>query len=129
MAYRFQFRDVFAESEALLEGLWVTVQLSTVTIGLGFALGLAAANRDPAAFPDPDRFDVGRTPNRHLSFGLGPHYCVGNGLARREGEIMLELLLARFGSIEAAWDAGSGPPWRPSLAFRAPAALPVILRR
>ncbi len=106
-------------------------ELAGVTLDPGtlVALGLAAANRDPAAFPDPDRFDVGRTPNRHLSFGMGPHYCVGNGLARREGEIMLELLLVRFGSIEAAWDAGSGPPWRPSLAFRAPAALPVILRR
>ena len=43
MAYRFQFRDVFAESDALLEGLWVTLQLSAVTIGLGFLVGLAAA--------------------------------------------------------------------------------------
>lgn len=92
-------------------------------------LSLASANRDPAAFPDPDRFDVGRTPNRHLSFGLGPHFCVGNGLARREGEVMLELLLGRFSSIEPAWDPAAGPPWRPTLSFRAPDALPVILRR
>ncbi|MFO1540814.1 MAG: cytochrome P450 [Chloroflexota bacterium] len=106
-------------------------ELAGITLDPGtlVGLGLAAANRDPAAFPDPDRFDVGRTPNRHLSFGLGPHFCVGNGLARREGEIVLELLLARFPTIEPAWDPAVGPPWRPSLAFRAPAVLPVILRR
>lgn len=92
-------------------------------------LSLAAANRDPAAFPDPDRFDVGRTPNRHLSFGQGPHFCVGNGLARREGEIVLDLLLERFSSIEPAWDPVAGLAWRPTLSFRAPLSLPVILTR
>ncbi|MGW4967904.1 cytochrome P450 [Nonomuraea sp. NPDC004186] len=53
---------------------------------------LAAANRDPRVFPDPDRFDVRRHPNRHLSFGFGPHYCVGAALARMELRMLMEVL-------------------------------------
>ncbi len=59
-------------------------------------LCIGAANRDPAAFPDPDRLDVGRTPNRHLAFGSGPHQCVGLALARLEGRIAIARFLERF---------------------------------
>ncbi|MGH9002956.1 MAG: cytochrome P450, partial [Acidimicrobiia bacterium] len=52
-------------------------------------LCLAAANRDPVEFPDPDRFDVGRDPRQHIAFGLGPHHCLGAPLARLEGQIGL----------------------------------------
>ena len=59
-------------------------------------LCIGAANRDPAQFPDPDRLDVGRAPNRHLAFGSGPHQCVGLALARLEGRIAIARFLERF---------------------------------
>ncbi|HZH13718.1 MAG TPA: cytochrome P450 [Archangium sp.] len=61
-------------------------------------LGLAAANHDPAAFPDADRFDITRDPHQQksMSFGFGPHHCLGAGLARRELEIAFEGLLHRM---------------------------------
>jgi cytochrome P450 len=67
---------------------------SLVTIGIG------AANRDPAQFPDAERFDVARKPNRHVAFGQGDHVCVGMNVARMEGRIALGRLLARFPRIE-----------------------------
>ncbi len=57
---------------------------------------VAAANRDPRQFPDPERFDISRRPNRHLSFGLGVHICAGNSLARLEAAIAFRKLFGRF---------------------------------
>ncbi len=59
-------------------------------------LCIGAANRDPAQFPDPDRLDVSRAPNRHLAFGSGPHQCVGLALARLEGRVAIARFLERF---------------------------------
>ncbi|MET4257664.1 cytochrome P450 [Bradyrhizobium sp. S3.12.5] len=64
--------------------------------GTSVTLCIGAANRDPAQFPDPERFDVARTPNRHLAFATGAHQCAGMALARLEGAIAISRFLARF---------------------------------
>ncbi|WP_406346182.1 cytochrome P450 [Streptomyces sp. NBC_00648] len=63
---------------------------------------LGAANRDPARFPDPDRFDIHRTGTRPASFGSGIHYCIGAALGRMEAEIVFSALLTRFPRLAAA---------------------------
>lgn len=70
--------------------------------GTLITLGIGAANRDPEEFPDPDRLDITRAPNRHLAFGSGMHACAGMTLARLEGQLAIGRLLARFPKIERA---------------------------
>ena len=65
-------------------------------------IAIGAANRDPAQFPDPDRVDIRRHPNRHLAFGLGIHACAGMSLARMEAQVAIGKLVQRFGRIERA---------------------------
>ena len=61
-----------------------------------------SANRDDEVFPEPDRFDIGRTPNDHLAFGIGEHFCLGSNLARLEIRVLFEELLRRLPDIELA---------------------------
>ena len=70
---------------------------------------LAAANRDPAAFPEPERFDPAREPNRHLAFEHGPHFCLGAPLARLEARVALTAVLWRLPNLRRADDAQLEP--------------------
>jgi cytochrome P450 len=72
----------------------------TIRRGEPVRLILAAANRDPEAFHEPDRLDLRRDPNPHLSFGWGTHFCLGAPLARLEGRIAIPALLARFTHLQ-----------------------------
>ena len=74
----------------------------SVPAGTFLTLGVGAANRDPAQFPDPDRLDVGRKPNRHVAFGHGDHACAGMNVARMEARVAFGRLLARFPKIDLA---------------------------
>ncbi|MGR6913697.1 cytochrome P450 [[Actinomadura] parvosata] len=85
---------------------------------------IGAANRDPAIFPEPGRFDVTRSPERHLAFGLGIHFCLGATLARMEGEIALSALAAAAPGLRLA---GPAPPYKENVVLRGLAALPVRL--
>ncbi len=73
---------------------------TTIAAGDKVVLYYTAANRDPAVFADPDRFDVHRHPNPHLAFGIAEHFCLGVHLARLEGRVFFEELLAAFDDIE-----------------------------
>jgi cytochrome P450 len=83
---------------------------------------LAAANRDPEQFADPDRLDVGRAENKHLAFGLGSHFCLGAQLARLEARVAFQTLLRRMPGLRLE---GPEPRYRPHFNLRGLEALPV----
>ena len=83
---------------------------------------MAAANRDPERFPDPDQFDIGRQDNRHLAFGYAAHFCFGAALARIEGQEAFEGMLRRIPNLQLA----AGPlVWRNNSGLRGVNALNV----
>ncbi len=103
------------------------VEVVTSSGGLRLAAGqkvaalLGAANRDPAVFADPDRFVADRSPNPHLAFGSGIHFCLGAPLARLELQTSLPVLLQRFPDLALA----SPPTRRPTFVLRGYQTLPV----
>jgi cytochrome P450 len=98
-----------------------TLAGKSLPAGTPVTIGIGAANHDPAQFAAPERFDVGRKPNRHVAFGQGDHVCVGMNVARMEGRIAFSRLLARFPRIEL----DGGPVRDRRIRFRGFRALPV----
>jgi cytochrome P450 len=97
-----------------------TIRKGQATIAI-----MAAGNRDPERFPDPDRIDIRRTDNRHLAFGWAAHFCFGAPLARIEGQLTFELLLRRLPDLALE----PGPLiWRNNLGLRGLKALPVTFK-
>ncbi|MBX3027132.1 cytochrome P450 [bacterium] len=97
-----------------------------IAAGQKLLLLYPAANRDPAVFRDPHRFDVERTPNEHVAFGIGGHFCLGANLARLELRVFFEELLRRMPTLELA--SAALPPRRPSNFICGIESLPVEWR-
>ncbi|MFD0358901.1 cytochrome P450 [Streptomyces sp. NPDC127110] len=92
--------------------------------GSAVLIAMADADRDPARFEDPDRFDIRRDARGHIAFGHGLHYCLGAPLARMEGRIALRSLLERFPDLEGDADAAR-LSWVPGMLIRGVRELPV----
>ncbi|MEA2595276.1 MAG: hypothetical protein QOF01_1745, partial [Thermomicrobiales bacterium] len=122
--------DEFLRFDAPVQRVWrllgedVEVGDRRLARGESAYLMVGAANRDPAQFPNPDELDVGRRPNRHLTFGHGIHFCLGAPLARLEASIAFASLLRRFPCIELAAPSAD---YHPNIAFRGLRSLPVVV--
>jgi len=111
-----QFLTRFTLEDLELEG-------TPIPAGATVSTMLAAANRDPRVFAEPESFDIRRTDaNDHMAFGFGPHYCLGASLSRIEGTIAVEALARRLPDLELATDTFE---WRGGATLRGLAALPV----
>jgi cytochrome P450 len=104
----------------------LTVADETIHKGERVLVAIAAANHDPAHFPNPADLDVLRAENRHLGFGHGIHFCLGAPLARLEGQIAISTLLRRFPNLQLAADPAS-LTWRTGFILHGLQALPVQL--
>lgn len=125
-------RQAFEESlryESAVQTFFRTTSREVELTGIPMPAGskvltvLAAANRDERQWPDPDRFDIGRRPTGHMAFGSGIHGCVGQVVARLEGELILAGIAKRFARIELAGE----PTRRLNNTLRALASLPLRL--
>jgi len=100
----------------------VTIGDRVIASGETVYMVIGAANRDPDQFAKPDRFDIERSPNRHLEFGNGIHFCIGAALARAEVQIAISSLLARCPNLELA---GDQLEWKTIPVFRGLKSLPL----
>jgi len=106
------------------------VEIAGVVIPAGTLViaNTAAANRDPRVFTDPDRFDITRHPNDHLSFGHGIHFCIGAPVARLEGQVVLTTMAQLFPDMTPARDLDA-LRIAPNMSLRGYKELPVNLGR
>jgi pimeloyl-[acyl-carrier protein] synthase len=111
-----QFTDRRATADLELAGQPIAKGTELVPI-------IALANRDPDVFPDPDRLDITRADNRHLSFGGGIHLCLGAPLARLEGQEAIGRLVRRFPNLALEHE---DVEWKPTTTIRGPARLPLV---
>lgn len=102
----------------------VTLGPTVIEQGSVVLVLLAAANRDPGIFLQPDRFDLGREPRRHLSFGHGVHYCLGAAIGTVEGEVVMDRVVRTMRNLSLKVPE-AGLPWRQSFVFHGVNALPV----
>jgi cytochrome P450 len=101
----------------------ITIGDTALEPGTYLTLCIGAANRDPAAFPEPERFDITRAPNRHLAFAAGAHACAGMSVARLEAQIAIQAIVQRFPQLQLA-----GSPVRGGRArFRGFKSLPAVM--
>lgn len=91
----------------------VEMRGKAIKAGDSVRVSLGAANRDPARFPDPDRFDIRRSDSKHLSFGNGIHFCLGSALARSETEVMFNRVLDEMPGLALVTEAPIKDPRRP----------------
>ena len=113
----FMSTERYAREDVTIHG--VTIPRGEMTLGV-----IGSANRDETVFNDPDRLDITREPNRHLSFGQGIHFCLGAPLARMEAQTAVNTLLARMPGLRLKV-APDSLRWRPSMILRGLDALPV----
>lgn len=103
----------------------ITVAGTTIKQGEQVVVMLGGANRDPEAFPDPDRLDLTRTnANKHMTFAHGPHFCLGAALAKTEAEVMFSTLANRFPDVRLA----APPVWRDTAILRSLDELHIAVR-
>src|SRR5258705_13370553 len=104
-----------APEDTVLGGMQIRKRQAVIAV-------MAAGNRDPERFPDPDRLDITRADNRHLAFGWAAHFCFGAALARIEGQVAFELMLGRL----PHWTLEAGRlVWRSNLGLRGLTSLPL----
>ncbi len=112
-----QYTSRFATEDTEIGGFQLAAGRQAIVV-------LAAANRDPDRFPDPDRFDVSRDDIRHLAFSHGTHFCLGARLARLETEAAFKALIERYPQLDFA---DAPVRWSPNTILRGPEALPLAL--
>ena len=122
---RFESPTHFPSARAAKEPMEIGGQ--SIAAGDRILACLGAANRDPSVFPDPDRFDIGRTPNPHLAFGMGIHGCPGALLSRTEARIVFTRINARLGELrlDVSDPRTFQPSWRRNERVRGLTSLPV----